>query len=141
MISSNQAYPGWRIAVKVVPAMLAETLKAGGKTYELRNGIALIRIEEDTALSFAAVIDGMTTLVTATVQITAARLPATPANLPPLSVIELEVSAEIAVKWIAVHGSDIVPGAFDEDVVLMMDEVGNWLSNGYRFVIRLAAEE
>lgn len=147
-ISSDRTYPGYQVAVKAessngvlpVESLIVSTGEESG-TIALENGIGLLDIDADVSLRFAAVIDGKTTPETEPMTIAMGTLPESVFSLPAGSLIAYEAFTGIAAELIRVNGNSIAPGAFDPDVVLAVDEAGNWFDSGYRFVTVVVGNE
>lgn len=69
------------------------------------------------------------------VTITVEAEPETVFSLPAGSRVESEAFSGIAAQLIQINGNEVEPGAFDEGVVLAVDEIGTWFDSGYRFVV------
>ena len=59
-------------------------------------------------------------------------------SLPAGAQIGFEAFAGINAELITVNGNTVVPGAFDPDVVLAVDEAEDWFNSGYSFVVKPA---
>lgn len=147
-LGSDRTYPGYQVAVKVESSngMLPvdQIVIHSNNTEETlipTDGIALLSLAEDTEISIAAVVDGITTPATEAMSITVAEEPETVFSLPAGSRVEAEAFSGIAAELVQVNGNDVAPGAFDEGVVLAVGEIGDWFESGYRFVVTVSAGE
>ncbi len=148
-ISSDRTYPGVQVAIRaesVNNALPVEQIVVhkGEESEELEpeNGIVLIILEQDTEISIAAVVDGITTPAAEAVVITVAEEPETVFSLPAGSRVEAEAFSGIAAELVQVNGNDVEEEAFDSDVVLAVDgDWGDWFDSGYRFVVTVPAGE
>ena len=136
-LGSDRTYPGYQVAVKVESSngMLPvdQIVIHSNNTEETlipTDGIALLSLAEDTEISIAAVVDGITTPATEAVSITVAEEPETVFSLPAGSRVEAEAFSGIAAELVQVNGNDVAPGAFDEGVVLAVGEIGDWFESG-----------
>ena len=136
-LGSDRTYPGYQVAVKVESSngMLPvdQIVIHSNNTEETlipTDGIALLSLAEDTEISIAAVVDGITTPATEAVSITVAEEPETVFSLPAGSRVEAEAFSGIAAELVQVNGKDVAPGAFDEGVVLAVGEIGDWFESG-----------
>ena len=148
-ISSDRTYPGYQVAIRaesVNNALPVDQIVVhkGEESEELEpeNGIVLIILEQDTEISIAAVVDGITTPAAEAVVITVAEEPETVFSLPAGSRVEDEAFSGIAAELVQVNGNDVEEEAFDSDVVLAVDgDWGDWFDSGYRFVVTVPAGE
>lgn len=89
----------------------------------------------DTEITISAVIGGITTPAAEAVFITVDEVPETVFSLPEGSLVEAEAFSGIAAELVQVNGNDVEADAFDDDVVLAVEDVGDWFDSGYRFVV------
>jgi len=160
--SSLRTYPGHDVAVLVetgIPADSFQLLRNGmAEPVEVSEGIALVGAEENTEIGFAAVIDGITTPATETKLITVSQKPeGMELVLPAGAEIGDEAFAGIAARTVRLQNNTVLPGAFtdclmlecaevegdtsiaggafDDSILLVVGEIGNWFASDYDFVL------
>ena len=142
-ISSDRTYPGYQVAIhaeavnNALPVdQIVITRGEDSEEMEPENGIVLISLEQDTEIRISAVVDGITTPATEAVSIAVGTEPETVFSLPAGASVEAEAFSGIAAELVQVNGNDVEEDAFDDEVVLAVDEdCGDWFDSGYRFVI------
>ena len=142
-VSSEKTYEGYRVAVSVASAngvLPVDTVELitedGTESLTPEDGVVLLSLTEDETLRFRAVMDGRTTPESAPVTIRVEAAPGSVFALPAGARIEYESFIGTGAELILVTDNEIVPGAFETDVILAVEEAGDWFGSGYSFVVR-----
>lgn len=138
-MSSDRTWEGYRIVVDVespIPFQeIVITTNEGQEHLAMTDNRTLITMAEVTEFTVSGVIDGIETPATGTMTITVDESPQNVLTLPMGSRIEEDSFAGIAAECAVVQENEIAAGAFDNDMILIVDEVGDWFYSGYRFVL------
>ena len=138
-LSSDQTWDGYRIAAYVdspIPFQeIVLTTNEGQEHLTMTGNRTLITMAEDAEFTISGIVDGIETPATETMIVTVDESPQNVLTLPAGSRIEEDAFTGIAAECAVVQGNEIAAGAFDDNMILIVDEIGDWFNSGYRFVV------